>query len=690
MGACVSSTLEDQKYYNFVDIRNEPTFEVLKQLGKGGFGEVYLARRLKKKGNDAPIKKSMENLSAAAIVPAPSNPPPTHNAKLSHILMGYDAPDLVAVKRIDKRRVLHRGNKNARGQFLSAKAQARAKQQARNMKKSASAANTNRMAMAKHQQKLNQSQRTANATGTVNGTSNTHAAFAGDKLSPKDTNDQRLGNPRKSKPSKIKGKRMKSPRKLSKKKKKEKDKEKGEKDDNDNDNDNEKENGNDDGNINGVKSPTKAKKKKRKRSSKARLPPLTGVKNGDDKNGRMCNGDGNLKESKHTNNGGTNEHGNGNGTGNNNVGVDETKDGDGNGDENVDIDNQDHHANNANNANNGDNGNNGGSDDHNETKKGNEDEKNSHDSKKSTGKASPDNGIQGNGPHKNNDNHDEHNANHGASADIKHSDKTKIDPNNHNNTGEQRATHPPPAQAQAQAQVQAQAENQEDFNRKWRDLSEKRRRQEPPWRLSSTVWIERDIMSRVVLLMRDCPFLLGLLHAAQDDNFLYLIMPYMVGGDLQDILNAVGSLNMRITRFYACQILLGLEALHSQKILFRDLKPRNVLVRSDGYLCLSDYGLCKELREQENYTTKARVGTRGYIAPEVMNGAWYDYSCDVFSFGVTIYRMMTGRSAFGKNGTNYTKRMRFDKYDKVRFIRLLLLGSVCMRIWHTCNTHAYA
>jgi serine/threonine protein kinase len=87
------------------------------------------------------------------------------------------------------------------------------------------------------------------------------------------------------------------------------------------------------------------------------------------------------------------------------------------------------------------------------------------------------------------------------------------------------------------------------------------------------VWTERDIMSRL-----NSPFLVNLVHAFQDDRECYFVMPFMQGGDLRFHLSKLGCFSESDARFYAAQIVLGLEAMHSQKIVYRDLKPDNLLL----------------------------------------------------------------------------------------------------------------
>ncbi len=144
------------------------------------------------------------------------------------------------------------------------------------------------------------------------------------------------------------------------------------------------------------------------------------------------------------------------------------------------------------------------------------------------------------------------------------------------------------------------------------------------------VWVERKIMAAA-----NSPFLCNLLYAFQSPTELYLVMPFMQGGDLRYHLKERGTMNVETTRFYAAQIALGLMDLHSKRIVYRDLKPENVLLDATGNCRVSDFGLACILRKADNYKTSGQSGTRGYQSPEVVNDEWYGCESDMWSFGVS-------------------------------------------------------
>lgn len=101
-------------------------------------------------------------------------------------------------------------------------------------------------------------------------------------------------------------------------------------------------------------------------------------------------------------------------------------------------------------------------------------------------------------------------------------------------------------------------------------------------------------------------------------------------------------LDVDCSRFFCSQIVLFLSYMHKENIVYRDLKPENMLVDKDGYLKIIDFGLSKKIYSK-TYTV---CGTPHYIAPEILLGQGYDTSADVYSFGVVLYEMIVGTTPF--------------------------------------------
>jgi len=141
------------------------------------------------------------------------------------------------------------------------------------------------------------------------------------------------------------------------------------------------------------------------------------------------------------------------------------------------------------------------------------------------------------------------------------------------------------------------------------------------------------------------PFIVSLRFAFQTDTKLYLILDYFTGGELFFHLKTIGRFDEKRTKFYSAEITLALECLHQNTIVYRDLKPENVLLDEDGHVRLTDFGLSKE-SVQGKLVTHTFCGTPEYLAPEVIHGAGYGQAVDWWILGTLIYEMLTGLPPF--------------------------------------------
>eukprot|EP00211_Chloroparvula_japonica_P003490 CAMPEP_0119127646 /NCGR_PEP_ID=MMETSP1310-20130426/6115_1 /TAXON_ID=464262 /ORGANISM="Genus nov. species nov., Strain RCC2339" /LENGTH=740 /DNA_ID=CAMNT_0007117923 /DNA_START=94 /DNA_END=2313 /DNA_ORIENTATION=- len=160
---------------------------------------------------------------------------------------------------------------------------------------------------------------------------------------------------------------------------------------------------------------------------------------------------------------------------------------------------------------------------------------------------------------------------------------------------------------------------------------------------------QKDIDSLLLeseVLRNDHPYLLHLYWAFTNSEFIYLVLDYIGGGDLFHHLQQHKSGFARKTvQFFIAQVLLGLEHLHACGIIYRDMKLENILVDVDGNLCLADFGLSKILDNADDRAT-TMCGTPGYVAPEVLLGKGYKTNVDLWSMGVLMYELSTGRNPF--------------------------------------------
>ncbi|XP_072540683.1 rhodopsin kinase GRK1b [Salminus brasiliensis] len=160
--------------------------------------------------------------------------------------------------------------------------------------------------------------------------------------------------------------------------------------------------------------------------------------------------------------------------------------------------------------------------------------------------------------------------------------------------------------------------------------------------------VEKRILAKV-----HSRFIVTLAYAFQTKTDLCLVMTIMNGGDLRYHMYNVDEKTPGFSEtracFYTAQIVCGLEHLHQHRIIYRDLKPENVLLDDAGHVRLSDLGLAVELPPGKDRTT-GYAGTPGFMAPELLQNKEYDYTVDYFTLGVTLYEMVAAKGPFRVRG----------------------------------------
>jgi protein-serine/threonine kinase len=153
--------------------------------------------------------------------------------------------------------------------------------------------------------------------------------------------------------------------------------------------------------------------------------------------------------------------------------------------------------------------------------------------------------------------------------------------------------------------------------------------------------IERDLLVNI-----NCPFIVEIKFAFQDKENLYIITEFLQGGELFFHLHKEKRFTNDKAKFYVAEIVVAIEYLHKKKIVYRDLKPENVLISDTGHVKLTDFGLSKIFKKSKEkaYTI---CGTPQYLAPEVIlseNG--YDSTIDWWSLGCVLYELLIGRAPY--------------------------------------------
>jgi serine/threonine protein kinase len=146
---------------------------------------------------------------------------------------------------------------------------------------------------------------------------------------------------------------------------------------------------------------------------------------------------------------------------------------------------------------------------------------------------------------------------------------------------------------------------------------------------------------RDVLALSDHNFIVKMYFAFQNTRNVFLLLEYCPGGDLGKVLKKERKFSEEVAKIYVCEVLLALEYLHSKGVMYRDLKPDNIMVDHFGHVKLVDFGLSK-LNVDEGYSSTSFLGTHAYLAPEILQNRNYGKSVDWYNLGVLMYEFLVG------------------------------------------------
>jgi len=156
-------------------------------------------------------------------------------------------------------------------------------------------------------------------------------------------------------------------------------------------------------------------------------------------------------------------------------------------------------------------------------------------------------------------------------------------------------------------------------------------------------WVvrEKDMLGRT-----DHPFIIQLICTYADPTHIYFLMAPALGGEILNVLTMLGdeegAVEEKVARFYITSIALALQYLHSLEVVYRDLKPENVLLDAQGYVKVCDFGFATRCLDR----TYTRCGTPEYVAPEMLLGQGVNLACDWWALGVLTYEFLAGTAPF--------------------------------------------
>lgn len=148
-----------------------------------------------------------------------------------------------------------------------------------------------------------------------------------------------------------------------------------------------------------------------------------------------------------------------------------------------------------------------------------------------------------------------------------------------------------------------------------------------------------------VLYKLDHPYVIQYIESFQDEKYIYIVMEFCEGKELLTILEEKNIMSEKDSAGIIYKLLEGINHIHSVHVAHRDLKPENIMIDKNGNPKIIDFGLSKDT-QGDTKVLKSIVGSKLYMPPEIIQGDPHSFSCDMWSLGIILYVMISGKYPF--------------------------------------------
>ncbi|NXJ99384.1 KGP2 kinase, partial [Corythaixoides concolor] len=181
---------------------------------------------------------------------------------------------------------------------------------------------------------------------------------------------------------------------------------------------------------------------------------------------------------------------------------------------------------------------------------------------------------------------------------------------------------------------------------------------------------QEHIYSEKKILEQTCsPFIVKLYRTFKDSKYVYMLLEACLGGELWSLLRDRGSFDEATTKFCVGCVTEAFDYLHHIGIIYRDLKPENLILDAEGYIKLVDFGFAKKIESGQK--TWTFCGTPEYVAPEVILSKGHDFSVDFWSLGILVYELLTGSPPFSGTDQMMTYNLILKGIEKLDFPKII-------------------